>query len=217
MNNRSYVALPETPDMLKKIKHPREKTTVDRIENVLFIVMVLLFITTLIVGALAAAGWIPASGAKLAVLVSFTITLISFLTWSISQLIAVALALKGGFLRVASRIDQEIKFENTIIAELAGCDPKELRQRAAHLDLKVKRLTRRAGVSTVLTAIGVTILNLRDAGQGFWGQLDDVTLFVYAGTLGVLIGAALLIAFVTKLEKISGIFMLAANRSTPSD
>lgn len=216
MDKPIYAVLPGTSDMLDRVKCPREKTLADRIENALFFFMVGLFAASLVVAGLAVTGWISTAAARAAVLVFSILVLAAFLIWSVSQMVTAAAAIKGGFRRVAERIDREIRFESGIIADLQGCDPAELRKRAAHLDLKIRQMTRRAGISTVLTAIGVVILNLRDAAQASWGRLEDVTLFVYAGSLGVLIGAALLITLAGQLEKVSGLFVLAAGGSTHS-
>lgn len=212
MENLSYESLPRTSEMFEKMKRPRKRTPVDKIEIVLFYLAIALFAASFVVASLEAAGWFPSSYAHLALLAFFALILIFFLVWSVSQLIAAAVAIKGGFRRIAEEVDQEIEFEDKIVASLLRCDPKELRERATHLDLKVKRLTRRAGISTTLTAIGVVVLNIRDAGQESWGRLEDMALFVYSGSLGVLIGAAILIVLSGRLEKISGLFQLAADR-----
>jgi hypothetical protein len=70
-------------------------------------------------------------------------------------------------------------------------------------------------LATITSAIAFGLINLLDtaAKASIWPELSHARLFVYTGSLGILIGSLLLVIFVGKLERIAGLYALAAERT----
>ena len=104
---------------------------------------------------------------------------VSFLAWQ-SWCSEAVQAIRAGFRPAAAKIDRTIEREREIIAELQGCAPRELREKAKHYDLEAKLLVRRTGLVTVIAAMGVVALNLQSTGERakFWGNPESTSILV---------------------------------------
>src|SRR5688572_4016643 len=92
----------------------------------------------------------------------------------------------NGLRRAANSVDQDIEQDDVIVQELTGCDPFKLRERSRHMEAKAKRLTRRAGMGSVIATIGALVINFQTSAEKaeMLVQLKDLPPFVYAGSLG---------------------------------
>ena len=216
--SKQVVSIPTTLELLEAIKVPKVSTVFDRIERGVF-----LFAGVVVVLLLAAAG-LESSGLLAEVHAKFVRVLLSLLLasalifWAASQLVEMGLALRKGFRPAATKMDEAIEREQTLMGKLSECDEAKLRERGKHLELKVKSLTKRAGLVTALTAIGVVTVNLYDAGEkaNIWSGFGIVKLYVYAGSIGLLIGSVVVATFASQLEQVAGLLMLAADRHSKS-
>ncbi|MDX6081208.1 hypothetical protein SIL81_07995 [Xanthomonas campestris pv. incanae] len=200
--------------MLQKIKRPKRVSKLERIENYIFLGLLALTLFGLGVVAADNFDWISRPTAKDILLVVLLVMAIGFLALGLLQIAQVILAWKEGYEPMADRIDMVISAESEILDELGTCNPHTLRERSKHIDLENKLLTRRAGLSTFFGAIGVVLVNLFDAGEkvNMWSNPANAKVFVYAGSLGILIGSIVVFILAGKLERIAGLFGLAADR-----
>lgn len=212
MNGKHSLAPPSTLDMLRKIKRPMKRTATDRLEWWLLRAFIILVTVGLATAAMGAVGAITRPSAYTALVVLFAIAGICFVVWTITQFFSAVIEMKGGFASAATAIDETIEHDKSIIGELLQCHPHQLRERAKQLELEAKRLSQRSRIATLLVAVGAAVVALHDAGQPIWGRLEDLSLFVLAGSFGLLLGALMVASFAGRLEKISGLFLLAYDR-----
>lgn len=215
MIDHLFAPIPSTAELLMKTKAPaRRRSTVDKIELVAFFVLALVAVLLLIVAGLVGFELISDATAKFLILVLICSIVITALTWAISQIVDLFLSLKSGFRIAALQIDEGIRRDQDTITEWARCDPAQLRERSKLFDLRVKLLTRRTNMTTVFTAIGVLVINLQDAGEkaALWGKLQAIPPFVLSGSLGILLGTLAVIVYTGRIERISGLLALAADR-----
>lgn len=207
-------SLPTTVALLERIKHPRKKTLVDRIERYVLWTIAAIMLALLGLAGASTFGALPAGFVSATFVVLVACLIVAFLVWAVSQMVEAVLAIKAGFRPAAETIDEVILRERDLISELALCRKEELRERSKHLELRARRLSRRASLVTVLTAIGVVIINVFESGAraSLWSKFESVTLYVYSASLGLLVGSVVLWIFVGRLEQISGLLMLAAER-----
>ncbi|BBK01289.1 hypothetical protein Xcc3_25960 [Xanthomonas campestris pv. campestris] len=214
MTDSTFSPIPSTFQMLQKIKRPKMVSKLERIENYIF--WGLLALTLFGLGVIAADNfeWISRPTAKDILLMVLLVMAIGFLALGLLQIAQVISAWKEGYEPMADRIDMAISAESEILDELGTCNPQTLRERSKHIDLENKLLTRRAGLSTFFGAIGVVLVNLFDAGEkvNMWANPAIAKVFVYAGSLGILIGSIVVFILAGKLERIAGLFGLAADR-----
>lgn len=206
--------IPSMFEMLQRTKRPKHVSKFDRVEN--YSIGTLLALGVLVLGTwmLSTLGWIGLVTTKI-VLSCTVVTMIAVVAvWGITQIIQGIEAWRAGDRPIAERIDAAIIREREILNDLAQCDRQELRERSQHVELEAKVLGRRAGLFTVIGAIAVVLINIFDAAEKakVWPELPHARLFVYTGSLGILIGSFLLVILVGKLERISGLFALAASR-----
>lgn len=151
---------------------------------------------------------------KMANTISFALLILVFLAWAVTQLVEMVIAFKAGFRPLADAVDATLKWERELICELAKYPSIELRERAKHLELRVKRLHRRASIVGILTAISAIAVNVHDVGikASLWVSFEVVKLFVYAASIGLLVGTLVVAVFSGRLEHIVGLLMLAADR-----
>jgi len=208
--------IPSTWQLLMSIKRPpKERTTIAKLESLTFWVLLALAVAMLAVAGLAALGWLIDTALRVAVFAVVVPTYLAVLFFAGLQVIDMVILLRTGQRRAAERVDADIARELNVIDELQACDATALRERSKHLELEAKRLTRRSGMATVLSALGVVTINLGDAGRraALWGDSPSLALFVHAATLGLLLGAAALVLWTGKLERIAGLLGLAADRT----
>ncbi|MCC5092536.1 hypothetical protein D0A38_02510 [Xanthomonas campestris pv. incanae] len=214
MTDSTFSPIPSTFQMLQKIKRPKRVSKLERIENYIFLGLLALTLFGLGVVAADNFDWISRPTAKDILLVVLLVMAIGFLALGLLQIAQVILAWKEGYEPMADRIDMVISAESEILDELGTCNPQTLRERSKHIDLENKLLTRRAGLSTFFGAIGVVLVNLFDAGEkiNMWSNPANAKVFVYAGSLGILIGSIVVFILAGKLERIAGLLALAADR-----
>jgi len=214
MPESKYSSIPTTFQMLQKIKRPKKVGKLERVENYVFLGLLSLLLFGLGVAAAGNLEWISKPNAKAILLVTLLVMAVAFLALGLLQITQVILAWKEGYEPMAERIDAAISKESQILDDLIKCNPQTLRERSRHLDLENKLLSRRAGLSTFFGAIGVVLINLFDAGEkvNMWPNPANAKFFVYAGSLGILIGSVVVFVLAGKLERIAGLFGLAADR-----
>jgi len=216
MATLDHAPIPSTLDFLDLLKRPSSAPSpFDRIERGIFRIMVALAGLMLGAAGLGALGVLSDEVIRFLTLSIIVIVLALFVAWMASQLIGMILALRAGFRREAGRVDRDIEHDQQIVEELIRCDPFNLRERSRLLEAKARRLTRHAGMGPVIAAIGVVVINFQDSAEKaeLFARLKAVPLFVYSGSLGVLLGAAALTVFAGKLEHIAGLLSLAADRT----
>ncbi|MBV6667753.1 hypothetical protein KV691_00115 [Xanthomonas euvesicatoria pv. alangii] len=214
MTEPKYSPIPSTFQMLQKIKRPERAGKLERFEKYIFRGMVALLLFAFGVVAASNLAWISNTNATNVLIVALPALVAVFLVFGLLQIIQVIVAWKEGYEPMADRIDTAISRESEIMDELGTCNPQTLRERSKHIDLENKLLTRRAGLSTFFGAIGVVLVNLFDAGEkvNIWSNPANAKVFVYAGSLGILIGSVVVFILAGKLERIAGLLALAADR-----
>ncbi|CAD1789559.1 hypothetical protein CPBF426_23670 [Xanthomonas arboricola pv. juglandis] len=215
MAEHLFAPIPSTAELLTKIKRPREeRSTAAKVERWCFYAALVIAVLMAAAAGLGVTGILTADTTRAVLMILMIVLAADFLIWCVTQIVDMVLTLKAGYLGAATRVDEDIMLEQKIIASLTRCEPIRLREHGKQLDLKAKLLTRRSQMGTVLSAVGVVAINLKEAGEkaSIWGKLQDVPPFVFAGSLGVLIGAAAIIMLAGQLERLSGLLMLAADR-----
>lgn len=214
MTDNAQHPIPSTFEMLQRTMRPKIVSRFERVENYLLGALFCLALLVLGTWGLSAMNWINLAAAKFALAFIVVTMVVVVAVWGTTQIIEGIGAWRAGYHPIAERIDSAIIREGEILSELEKCNPQELRERSQHLELEAKVLGRRAGLFTVTGAIAVVLINISDAAEKakIWPELSQAKIFVYTGSLGILIGSLLLVIFVGKLERISGLFALAANR-----
>lgn len=216
MKTECYSAVPTTLALLTRIKRPAKPPTIfDRIERVVFTVTLALASIMLVAAGLGAVGALSKEVIRFLTMTILVSALALFLIWAVSQIVEMLLGLRTGFRDTANRVDDDIEHDNSIIRELADCDPFSLREMARHMEAKAKRLTRQASMGPIIAAIGVVAINFHDSAEKaeLFARVKTVPLFIYSGSLGVLLGAAALTVLAGKLEHIGTLLGLAADRA----
>ena len=217
MDEATKRPIPSTYEMLERTKRPKIASKFDRVENWSFVGLIVLGLLTFALWGLSSYGWMSLKTAKFLLFWIIVAMVLIVVIWGASQLIEAYRAVKAGYRPTAGRIDDAAATERAILDELQQCDHQELRERSKHLELEVKVLGRRAGLATITSAIAFGLINLLDtaAKASIWPELPHARLFVYTGSLGILIGSLLLVIFTGKLERIAGLYALAAERTKP--
>lgn len=215
MSTPHYAPIPSTADFLVKLKKPKKAPTIfQKIEQGLF-AATLVFACIMFLGAgVGIAGWIPQDVARLFAMIMLILVALAFLLWAAIQILQLILEVRSGFGPIAERTDTEAEQDLAVVQSLTRCDPFRLREQSKLLEGKAKRLTRQAGMGSVIAAIGAVVIKFQTSAEQaeMLVQLRELPLFVYSGSLGVLLGAAALTAFAGKLEHIAGVLSLAADR-----
>ncbi len=210
-----HTPIPSTADFLVKLKKPKKAPTVfKKIEQALFVTTLVLACVMFLGAGVGAVGWIPQDVARLFAMIMLILVALTFLLWAITQILEMVWAVRAGFGPIAERTDREAEQDLTVVQSLAGCDPFRLREKSKLLDGKAKRLTRQAGMGSVIATIGAVVISFQTSAEKaeMLVQLRELPLFVYSGSLGALLGAAALTVFAGKLEHIAGLLTLAADR-----
>ncbi|WJI14650.1 hypothetical protein MWN52_13575 [Pseudoxanthomonas winnipegensis] len=210
MDEPTYCVIPSTAALLEAVKRPTPKFLEGSdkffgITGVLawLVMTALLFLGQRYAWALTGAVW------------ALMGLLVLAIVWAIWQALEVLRAWRQGFTPHGEAIDQAIANERRWIEKLAYCDPQALREHSKHLDLEAKQRTRRAGLTTVLLAIGVAAVSLLDTGERaqFWSSPTWFKLAIQSSSLGFLIGALVLAVLAGRLERVAGLLALAADRA----
>ena len=211
----SVKAIPNTHELISKIKLHRHKNIFDRIESYAFKAILLLFVC-----GIGVAIWktLVTTSAPAITFSALLITLLSLLivfVWGTSQIVEMIIALKAGFKPLTDEIDRRMEQEREMIRELAICNPIELRERAKHLELEAKFKTRRAAIGVAAVAVVVAIRQWLESAikTGYLPQWMDVSFFLNSGAIGFSIGSVIIAIFAGRLERVSGVLSLAADRS----
>ncbi|WP_033485222.1 hypothetical protein [Xanthomonas phaseoli] len=215
MSTSHYTPIPSTAAMLVKLKKPKKAPTIfNKIEQGLFVATLVLACIMFLGAGVGVAGWIPRDDARLFAMVMLILVAVTFLLWAVTQILRVILDIRAGFGPIAERTDGEVEQELAFVQGLTQCDPSKLKERSKLLEGKAKRLTRQAGMGTVIATIGAVVINFQTSAERaeMLVQLRNLPLFVYSGSLGALLGAAALTVFAGKLEHIAGLLALAADR-----
>lgn len=201
---KKVVSIPTTLELIEAIKVPKVSTVFDRIEKGIFLFAGVVVVLLLAAAGLESSDLLAEVHAKFVTVVLSLVLASSLIFWAASQLVEMGLALRKGFRPAAMKMDEAIEREKKLVLKLSECDEAKLRERGKHLELKVKSLTKRAGLVTALTAIGVVTVNLYDAGEkaNIWSGLEIIKLYVYAGSIGLLIGSVVVATFASQLEQI---------------
>lgn len=207
--------IPTTFEMIERTKRPKVVSNLDRVENYSLVGLLILGVLTGAAWALHVSGWASKATVEflLTSIVGAMVVIVAI--WGGTQIVEAFRAWRAGYRPMAERIDAAVARERTILDELAECDPQELRERAKHLELEAKVLGRRAGLVTVVGAIAVALTNVFDtaAKASVWPEFPYAKLLVYTSSIGFFIGSLLLVILVGKLERIAGLFALAADRN----
>lgn len=215
MTERLFAPIPSTSELLTKIKRPtRKRSTVAEVARWFFYLLLALAFVMWISAGLSIIGLISVTTTRYVLTILMTMLALTFWVWLIAQTLDVFLSLRAIYRLAAEEVDKNILLEQGVIATLTRCEPHGLREHGKLLDLRAKVLTRRSQMGAALSAICAVLIKLREAGEksAVWANFQDVELFVLAGSLGVLIGAAAIIMFAGQLERLSGLLTLAADR-----
>jgi hypothetical protein len=207
--------LPSTYEMLERTKHPKIVSKFDRVQNYSFFALMALALLTLVLWGLSSHDWVSQGTVSSLLLFIIGAMILIVVIWGTSQFIEAYRAWKAGYRPMAERIDAATANERVILGELEQFDSQELRERSKHLELDVKVLGRRAGLATITSAIALALISLLDTATkaSIWPELPYARFLVYAGSLGFLIGSLLLVILIGRLERIAGLFALAADRT----
>lgn len=210
--NQPSKEIPSTRYLVKRLRRPVEKTTFDKIER-----CVLAGIGALIVVALSLKGLIafevipPSWRPRIGVLVMLATYLLGA-AWFFNQVVYAIVSIRRGMDGLAQSTDDTMAHESRFICELAIYDAAQLKLRSSLLDISAKRLTRHTTRVGLLAAAGAIVINLYHAGQSgsWWPRLDALSLFIYAGSIGIAIASIGMIGFVSSIERLSKLLSLAA-------
>lgn len=210
-----FKAIPNTHELLSKIKSHRHKNIFDRIELHAFKALALLCSCGIGVGIWTIFFATPARVTTFLALIITLCLLLIILIWGISQIVELTIALKAGFKPLTDEIDRRIKKERELIRELSICNPIELRERAKHLELEAKFKTRRAAIGVAAVAVVVAIRQWLESAikTGYLPHWMDVSFFLNSGAIGFSIGSVIMAVYAGRLERVSGVLSLAADRS----
>lgn len=211
--------IPSTRELLALLKRPRkEGSNVAKIERGCIVAAMIIAALILAAAGLGLVGIFTNALTRYTLMALLVIFVAIFFVWAVTQIADMFLTLKAGYRKAAAQVDEDILLERAVVVRLTRCEPTLLREHGKQLDLKAKLLTRRSQMGTVLAAVGAVVINLQAAGENaaIWGKLQGVSPMVLAGSFGVLTGAAALIMFAGQLERLSGLFILAADRVEPS-
>jgi hypothetical protein len=210
LDEPTYRTIPGTAELLEAVKRPGPKLleSSDKFFGITGVALWLMMTALILLGqryawALTGAVWALMALLMLAI------------GWAIWQALEVLRAWRQGFTPHGEAIDQAIAKERQWIEKLVHCDPQALREHSNHLDLEAKQRTRRAGLTTVLLAIGVAAVSLLDTGEKaqFWSSPTWFKLGIQSSSLGFLIGALVLAVLAGRLERVAGLLTLAADRA----
>lgn len=215
MQSSAYQSIPPTSELLEAVKPIRSLNNFDRLEHWIFIAVGVLTFVMFCASALLWLQLIGKGWTRPLALTLMTVIVVLISLWMISQLLEAALAWKAGFKPFADSVDARITREREWVDRLAQCDPTALREKAKHLDLEAKLITRRAAIGAAAVAITVTTLTFLDAGSKIpgWPKFTDAPVLICAAALGLSIGAIVLSILAGRLERVAGLMELAADRS----
>lgn len=219
MNDTDFAPIPITRELLALLKRPRkERSKADKIERWCIVAAGIIAVLILVTAGLGFAEILTNSATRYSLMALPVAFVGIFFVWAVTQFVDMFLTLKAGYRKAAAQVDEDILLERSMIVGLTHCEPTLLREHGKQLDLKAKLLTRRSQMGTVLAAVGAVFINLQAAGENaaIWGKFQGIPPLVFAGSFGVLIGAAALIMFAGQLERLSGLLILAAERGESS-
>lgn len=210
-----FKTIPNTHELLSKIKSHRQKNIFDRIELHAFKALALLCSCGIGVGIWTIFFVTPAPVTTFLALIITLCLLLIILIWGISQIVELTIALKAGFKPLTDEIDRRIKKEQELLRELSVCNPIELRERSKHLELEAKFKTRRAAIGLAAVAVLVAIRQWLELAikTGYLPHWMDASFFLNSGAIGFSIGSVIMAVYAGRLERISGVLSLAADRS----
>ncbi|WP_295929841.1 hypothetical protein [uncultured Xanthomonas sp.] len=214
MTALNYAPIPNTLAFLNKLKRPKPPSAFDRIQRFVFKATLAFGGVILVAAVLGFLGLLSKEVTRFLTMLPLIGVLTLFLIWAISQIVEMLLAVRTGYHNAANSLDRDIEHDDVVVQELTACDPFKLRERSKHMEAKSKRLTRQAGMGSVIAAIGAVVINFQTSAEKaeMLVHAKDLPLFVYSGSLGVLLGAAALTVFASKLEHIASLLSLAADR-----
>ncbi len=209
-------AVPRISSMLARIKRPKVAAPFSRTENYVVAGMVLLFLLCVGCIQLVEAGLLSLeSGRSLALPMAAVIILLGAV-FAVVQVIQVAQLVLNGWSDMAGRIDVNVELDSAFVEDLSRCEAEELDRHSKLIDQEAKFLSRRAGLASGASTISALVINLLSVGSGNQALewVDGAKLIITCCSLGMLIGSAMVMIFAGKLEKISGLLKLAAERSS---
>ncbi|MGH8085305.1 MAG: hypothetical protein ACREPV_08505 [Lysobacter sp.] len=215
MTTTAPAPVPATSKLLANMKHPKKASRFDKFEKVLSIAF-FMFAGIILVAIAAKLFEMDLSSDSLrltAVLALFGMYL-AFGLWLLILLAQMGLALKHGFAGRANDIDKAIDREQALLTSLQSCCPMALAERGARLELEAKLLTRRYGLIAILVSAGAVAIRLHDAGgrAEVWEPLAELSMWIYAGSFGALVGALALASLTSQLDRVAHLLLAASKR-----
>lgn len=223
MNGSNAKQLPSISGMLAMIKRPQERKSPETFDKIMLIVLIVLFLAIGVFVAIAKLGWMEMSVARTAVLVLLAGLWISYIIWVGHFILAYVRQLRHGYKAASEETERRVSHELSVLDTFARYPEKTLKEAGRLVELEAKRWTRRGGVGAAFAAAFAVGLNLMNASikleevfpnsETVANVAAAITVTVYASTFGILLGAAMIYAFASRLEKLAGLLSLAAERA----
>ncbi|WMJ69251.1 hypothetical protein [Stenotrophomonas sp. 24(2023)] len=215
MTDPTHAPLPSTAELLRRLQlPPASRGGFKRAErwfmggSLVAIALIGLIVTVTVTG------WVVVPHARAIVALLYLVLLLGYTVCVALSLVEIVRHLRRGFSGAAANTDRAIARSGEIIASLAGHPRPVLREQARLLELEAKSCTRRAALGAALNTLAAVALNLVGAfAQAGTPALPAfVPMMVYALMTGALIGSALLGVYGGRLEKLAGLYQIAADR-----
>ncbi len=202
--------------MLARIKRPKVAAPFSRTESYVVAGMVLLFLLCLACIQLVESAFLSMESARLFALPMVALIMLLGVVFTVIQVIQVIQLVLNGGSDMAGRIDANIDLDSVFVDELSSCEAEQLDRHSKLIDQEAKLLTRRAGLASGASTISALIINLLSIGSGSQALewVDDAKLMITCCSLGMLIGSVMVMIFAGKLEMVSGLLKLAAEKSS---
>ncbi len=209
-------AVPRISSMLARIKRPKVAAPFSRTENYVVAGMVLLFLLCLGCIQLVESAFLSMESARSLALPMIALIILLGAVFAVIQVIQVFQLVFNGGMDMADRIDANVDLDSVFVEELSRCEAEQLDRHSKLIDQEAKLRFRRAGLASGASTISALIINLLSSGSGnqALGWIDSAKLIITCCSLGMLIGSVMVMIFAGKLEKVSGLLRLAAEKSS---
>lgn len=205
-------ALPSVSMLLQELEPPAPESRVDRFERRVFAFMASAGVAGLLFLGVASAMTSKSQALGFAAAVCFLAVVSSFVLWGLINIVSAFLTLRDRTRIQAERTDRRVALGRQLLLRLREYPQSEMREFSDLLMLEAKRIKHRAGLISGLAAVGsvaISFLDVADRVNVVPGT-SAMPLFVYAGSLALLMSGGISASFAGRLEKLAGLTSLSA-------
>lgn len=216
----SHQPIPPTAELIRRLKPPRRTRSLERVENALFVGLACVYATLCALAIAKVFGFeLPLEVRPYVVVALLGLILLFPTLFVLVLLIQGVQAIRGGFAARAEDLDLAIAHEAHALLELRGCCADALELRADRVALESTLLNRRIAAMASVVTLGSLMISLQKVGgeAALWATTTTLQLWVYAGSVGALIGALLLLRYTGWLDRVANHLRTAAKQSRTDD